>query len=49
MSDQATPARDTDNDADDHAGAPAESDQNHEEQQAGVRPTDPAPEDETEG
>lgn len=53
MSDQATPARDSDDDKD-HGIAPEESDQNREEQHAGAVPdhsadraTDPSSEDES--
>ena len=46
MSEQATPGRDSEDD-DRHEGEPQESDQNREEQQEGVRPVYPAPEDES--
>jgi hypothetical protein len=46
MSDQATPQRDSEED-ERHEGTPQPSQQNREEQQEGVRPVDPAPEDES--
>jgi hypothetical protein len=46
MSDQATPQHDSEDD-DRHEGETEVSEQNREEQQQGVRPVDPSPEDES--